>query len=38
MQHIPSDPQIRNLLDPLWPRYFAADYQWLLQQLERWGG
>ena len=38
IQHLPSDPQIRNLLDPLLPSYFEPEYDWLLHQLDQWGG
>lgn len=31
---VPSDPQIRNLLDPLRPEDFEPDFDWLLQTLE----
>ena len=38
MQEIPSDNQIRNLLDPLQPTEFAPQYEWIWQQLSRLGG
>ncbi len=38
IQHLPSDPQIRNLLDPLLPSYFEKDFERLLHQLDQWGG
>ena len=38
IQHLPSDPQIRNLLDPLPPSHFEPNYEWLLHQLDHWGG
>ena len=31
---IPSDNQIRNLLDPLTPAQFHGDYAWFIQELE----
>jgi hypothetical protein len=30
---IPSDNQIRNLLDPITPEYFQADFKWVLENL-----
>lgn len=38
VQHVPSDNQIRNLLDPLEPTEFAAQYEWIWRQLSRLGG
>jgi len=35
---VPSDNQIRNLLDPLQPQAFAPQYEWIWQQLSRLGG
>jgi hypothetical protein len=34
VEEIPSDPQIRNLLDPLSSAYFQEDYWYLLDQLK----
>ena len=34
---IPSDAQIRNLLDPISPTAFHADFDWILDQLEKGG-
>lgn len=34
VEEIPSDPQIRNLVDPLSSTYFQADYWYLLEQLK----
>ena len=33
VEHIPSDPQIRNLLDPLSVQYFHADFWGLWDEL-----
>ena len=38
VQNVPSDNQIRNLLDPLSPTEFAPQYAWIWQQLSRLGG
>jgi hypothetical protein len=38
VQAVPSDNQIRNLLDPLQPQEFAPQYEWIWQQLARLGG
>lgn len=38
IEQIPTDTQIRNLLDPLLPSDFEPDFEWLLQQLAQWGG
>lgn len=35
---IPSDNQIRNLLDPISPDHFHADYEWVIEQLGQSGG
>jgi hypothetical protein len=37
IEHIPSDPQIRNLLDPLSAAYFQADYWSILDELDKQG-
>ena len=37
MSKIPSDNQIRNLLDPVTPDYFHADFIWMHQELEQGG-
>jgi hypothetical protein len=34
VEEIPSDPQIRNLVDPLSSSYFQEDYWYLLEQLK----
>ena len=34
VKQIPSDNQIRNLLDPLTPAQFHGDYAWFIQELE----
>ncbi len=34
---IPSDNQVRNLLDPVSPDHFQADFRWLYQELENSG-
>lgn len=38
VKEVPSDNQIRNLLDPLKPTEFAPQYEWIWQQLSRLGG
>ena len=38
VKDIPSDNQIRNLLDPLSPTEFVSQYEWLWKQLARLGG
>ncbi len=38
VEKVPSDNQIRNLLDPLQPVEFAPQYEWIWQQLSRLGG
>ncbi len=37
MAEIPSDNQIRNLLDGLQPSHFAEDYEWLHEQVKQAG-
>ena len=37
VEQIPSDNQIRNLLDPVTPDHFHADFRWLHQQLQQQG-
>jgi hypothetical protein len=37
METIPTDTHIRNLLDPVSPNEFAADYQHVLREMERQG-
>jgi hypothetical protein len=37
VQQIPSDNQIRNLLDPLPPEQFAGQFEWVHQELARSG-
>ncbi len=37
LEKIPSDTQIRNLLDPITPDYFHSEYQWVLAELEKSG-
>jgi hypothetical protein len=34
---IPSDAQIRNLLDPISPTAFHTDFDWILDELEKSG-
>ena len=34
VEKIPSDAQIRNLLDPISPTEFHADFDWILDELE----
>ena len=36
-EEIPSDAQIRNLLDPISPTVFHADFDWILDELEKSG-
>lgn len=38
VEEVPSDNQIRSLLDPLSPTEFAAQYEWVWKQLSRLGG
>ena len=38
VKDVPSDNQIRNLLDPLEPTEFARQYEWIWRQLSRLGG
>lgn len=38
VQKVPSDNQIRNLLDPLPPEAFAPQYEWIWKRLSRLGG
>lgn len=37
VEQIPSDAQIRNLLDPLTPEQFDGDYRWVVAELEKSG-
>ena len=37
IDRIPSDNQIRNLLDPLAPHHFEADFEWVWDELQRAG-
>ena len=37
VSQIPSDNQIRNLLDPVTPDHFWADFRWIHQELEQSG-
>ena len=37
VEKIPSDGQIRNLLDPLTPDQFDRDYRWVVDELEKSG-
>ena len=37
VEQIPSDNQIRNLLDPITPDHFHADFAWVMEELERSG-
>src|SRR3990172_128530 len=37
IERIPSDPQIRNILDPLSAEYFHADFWFILDGLEKQG-
>jgi len=38
VENVPSDNQIRNLLDPLPPTEFAPQFEWIWQELSRLGG
>lgn len=38
VKQVPSDNQIRNLLDPLSPAEFVPQYEWIWKQLSRLGG
>ena len=38
VEQVPSDNQIRSLLDPLSPTEFAPQYEWIWKQLSRLGG
>lgn len=38
VENVPTDNQIRTLLDPLEPAEFAPQYEWVWQQLARMGG
>lgn len=38
VEQIPSDNQIRNLLDPLPVEAFAQQYKWIWQRIDRLGG
>lgn len=38
VENIPSDNQIRNLLDPLEPEQFAPQYEWIWKELTKRGG
>ncbi len=38
VERVPSDNQIRNLLDPLKPEEFAPQYEWIWMHLSRLGG
>ena len=35
LEKIPSDRQIRNLLDPLRPEQFNSEYRWVLSELAK---
>ena len=37
IEQLPSDPQIRNLLDPLPPAYFQSDFWFVLDELKAQG-
>jgi hypothetical protein len=37
IEHIPSDPQIRNILNPLSAEYFQADFWFIVDELEKQG-
>ena len=37
VEQIPSDAQIRNLLDPLTPDEFAGEYRWVVDELAKSG-
>ncbi len=34
VEQIPSDNQIRNLLDPIAPEHFQAEFEWVQQELQ----
>lgn len=38
VEKVPSDNQIRNLLDPLDPQGFAPQFEWVWRKLEKQGG
>lgn len=38
VENVPSDNQIRSLLDPLEPTEFAPQYEWIWKELSRLGG
>jgi len=38
VQNVPSDNQIRNLLEPLDPLEFAPQFEWVWQQVDELGG
>lgn len=38
VKQVPSDNQIRNLLDPLSPAEFVPQYEWIWKRLSRLGG
>ncbi len=38
VKQVPSDNQIRNLLDPLSPAEFAPQFEWIWKRLSRLGG
>ena len=38
VENVPSDNQIRNLLDPLDPLEFAPQFEWVWQQVDELGG
>ena len=35
LEKIPTDNQIRNLLDPITPDHFHDDFEWVIDELER---
>jgi len=37
VEKIPSDNQIRNLLDPITPDHFHADFAWIIEELDHSG-
>lgn len=37
LEKIPTDNQIRNLLDPITPDHFHDDFEWVIDELERSG-
>lgn len=37
LEKIPSDNQIRNLLDPISPDHFHVDFEWVIDELDRTG-